>query len=365
MKVKAKDIQNCNSTYKEHPKSYDENDKDKVGLLFSRITELELEDESSSNRFQNLTTIPARSATGSSIRGFMMSSASIATALSRSRAAQSQARIHHRLMELRILLQRYMVQLASSASSSTSNGTDCSLLHNDINQDIHTTFLDMRSIMVRNGIFDMELHAMEKEVEIAEEEEDKDYLKLREQQWKPVLNRHQRALKIRSGALVASSSFKHKTSGSSLQPQAFRVIDPTFWDHIQNIISQEKMMTTNHGSTNYSASSDDEAKTNNHIIYSDGKLYTNLLQDFISDDGYHSNINLNDGSHISSSSDAIKSLQLSMQKRVAHKKRVDRKASKGRKLRYKVYDKMTHYTFPIFRPTPTISEDQWFPSLFK
>jgi hypothetical protein len=125
------------------------------------------------------------------------------------------------------------------------------------------------------------------------------------------------------------------------------------------------MMTTNHGSTNYSASSDDEAKTNNHIIYSDGKLYTNLLQDFISDDGYHSNINLNDGSHISSSSDAIKSLQLSMQKRVAHKKRVDRKASKGRKLRYKVYDKMTHYTFPIFRPTPTISEDQWFPSLFK
>jgi len=369
MKLKTTDIHNRNSTDKEYSASYGENGKDKVDQLFSRITELELADESnvSSNKFQKLNTTPG-SSTRNSVRGFKKkSSASITTAISRSRAAQSQARIHHRLMELRILLQRYIVQLASSPSS-TSSSTDISFLHNDINQNIRNTFLDMRGIMLRNGIMDIESKVVEEKMQ--EAEEDNDYLKLREEQWKPILNRHQRALKIRSGALVSSSSFKHKTGGSSSQQQPFRVIDPTFWDHIQNIISQEQMMTIHHGSTNKSASSDEEAKTgrNNHLIYSDGKLYSNMLQDFISNDGHHGNISLATSQPTDTSrttSDAIKALQLSMQKRVANKKKVDRKASKGRKIRYKVHDKMTHYTFPIFRPTPSIPEDQWFPSLFK
>ncbi len=43
---------------------------------------------------------------------------------------------------------------------------------------------------------------------------------------------------------------------------------------------------------------------------------------------------------------------------------VDRRASKGRKIRYAVVPKLVNFTFPVSRPEPTISEDVWFKSLF-
>jgi hypothetical protein len=43
---------------------------------------------------------------------------------------------------------------------------------------------------------------------------------------------------------------------------------------------------------------------------------------------------------------------------------VDRRASKGRKIRYAVHPKLVNFAFPIARPVPTIVENVWFNSLF-
>ena len=43
---------------------------------------------------------------------------------------------------------------------------------------------------------------------------------------------------------------------------------------------------------------------------------------------------------------------------------VDRRASKGRKIRYTVHPKLVNFTFPLSRPEPIISDDVWFKSLF-
>ena len=43
---------------------------------------------------------------------------------------------------------------------------------------------------------------------------------------------------------------------------------------------------------------------------------------------------------------------------------VDRRASKGRKIRYAIVPKLVNFTFPVSRPEPAISEDVWFKSLF-
>ena len=43
---------------------------------------------------------------------------------------------------------------------------------------------------------------------------------------------------------------------------------------------------------------------------------------------------------------------------------VDRRASKGRKIRYTVNPKLVNFTFPVARKEPMISDDVWFKSLF-
>jgi len=44
---------------------------------------------------------------------------------------------------------------------------------------------------------------------------------------------------------------------------------------------------------------------------------------------------------------------------------VDRKASKGRKIRYKVHEKLVNFAVPATDIRPAIDEDMWFKSLFR
>jgi hypothetical protein len=49
------------------------------------------------------------------------------------------------------------------------------------------------------------------------------------------------------------------------------------------------------------------------------------------------------------------------------KKMVDRKASKGRKIRYHEIAKLVNFTFPLSRPSnpsSNLDQDEWFRSLF-
>ena len=297
------------------------NDNNYVDKLFSRIEELELADASASNSvvWKQRSGDPGDS-----------------SSLRKSKAAKSQLRLNHKLMELRILLQRYMSQV----SQPQQHNSDKEILQ--VTEQIRNTLLLARRTMLNNHQQETTpIDASEAALVLVS-----DYEKAREEQWKPVLNQHQRALRIRSG--VASSSSKQ--AGSSKQ---FRVIDQTFFDHIENVIAQEQLFPT--------ASSIDEPsrqqQDGNDIIYMDGKLYSHMLQDFIASSAS------DDTSKTGTTT--LKAMQLTMQKQLRNKKKVDRKASKGRKIRYKVHDKMTHYTFPVFRPTPAISEQDWFPSLFK
>jgi hypothetical protein len=51
--------------------------------------------------------------------------------------------------------------------------------------------------------------------------------------------------------------------------------------------------------------------------------------------------------------------------RFKNKKQVDRKASKGLKIRYVEIPKLVNFTFPISRESKTsLNEDEWFQSLF-
>ena len=47
------------------------------------------------------------------------------------------------------------------------------------------------------------------------------------------------------------------------------------------------------------------------------------------------------------------------------KKQVDRRASKGRKIRYKEIPKLVNFTFPLSRSNNSnLDQDEWFQSLF-
>lgn len=301
------------------------NNNNNVVKLFSRIEELELADASASN------SVVWKNKKRSGDPGDSSS-------WQKSKAAKSQLRLHHKLMELRILLQRYMSQV----SQQQLHNSDKEILQ--VTEQIRNTLLLARRTMLNNHQQETTpIDASEAELVLVS-----DYEKAREEQWKPVLNQHQRALRIRSGAASSSS----KQAGSS---QQFRVMDPTFWDHIENVIAQEQLFPTAISIEDPSR----QQKDGNGMIYMDGKLYSHMLQDFIASSS------TSDDASTSTGTTTLKAMQLTMQKQLRNKKKVDRKASKGRKIRYKVHDKMTHYTFPVFRPTPAISEQDWFPSLFK
>lgn len=169
--------------------------------------------------------------------------------------------------------------------------------------------------------------------------------------WIHTLDRHHRESRLHSG-LAAKAGTK------------FRVVDQSFWSQVSAAASQERLLGIRR--TTSTATVDSK-------VFDDSRTYRHLLKDFVEASALGRNVNGPTSGYPFSSGTAAAAATERL-RRVAHKKDriagrrrkndVDRKASKGRKIRYAIYPKLANFAFPIERPEPVVGEDIWFRGLF-
>lgn len=216
--------------------------------------------------------------------------------IAKTKAAQSQTKLHGHLMECRILLQR---------STSTNDGC----------VDLLAKLLSARSQLMFHGNKDYSdiVHHNEKLHQTIQHEHDEC-----KGEWKEVLNRRHKDLQLHSG-LTAKAHFK--------------VMDSTFWQQVDATVAHELRLGND---------------------FQEDKLYQHMLQDFLA----------------SSAKAPVGDSTKRVVKRTSTnqpKKEVDRRATKGRKIRYLVVPKLVNFTFPVARlqsNTSGMDEEEWFKSLF-
>ena len=219
------------------------------------------------------------------------------------------------------------------------------------------------------------------------------------QQWKTILNKHHSNLALHSGMSVNSSKFQS------------RAVDVSFWEQVQSSLEHDlfKLRSTQTTTTTHDDGEGDTSNgdggNRNRLEFDDSKLYQQQLKDFISQSsssGTSGKTNKR-GMTIDPATEAATRLKRAIRKKTGgedvdlsslltsddptstaldsngllaamKKKRasnsnggsssVDRRASKGRKIRYTVNPKLVNFTFPVARKEPMISDDVWFKSLF-
>ena len=257
----------------------------------------------------------------------------------RSKAAQSQTKIYNHLLECRILLQRAV--LGSPPSHDDDNNDT------DENEDNDDQVLDRC-----NGLLQSLLRARKQLLTGESEDNDDDddeyselvtgpTSKLQEtlqeeyetcrNEWKQILDRRHKDLKLHAG-LTAKSQF--------------RVLDSSFWQQVDATVEYEKLRRQNQAS-------DNETKNGMYEL-DDSKVYQQLLKDFVA----HSTVT-------AAGKAGMSQIGRSKSTSSSNKQQVDRRASKGRKIRYKEIPKLVNFTFPLSRPhTTNLDQDEWFQSLF-
>ena len=132
--------------------------------------------------------------------------------------------------------------------------------------------------------------------------------------WKEVFNKRYKDLRLHAG-LTAKAQFK--------------LLDSDFWQQVESTSTYEL------------------ASVNGSSHFDDSKVYQHMLQDFLL------------GRDKNTAMDVIK-----RKKGKKSTKEVDRRASKGRKIRYAVIPKLVNFTFPQQRGETAMDDDEWFKSLF-
>ena len=227
--------------------------------------------------------------------------------IAKTKAALSQTKLHGQLMECRILFQRIMTKPSSLE--------DCNLLLSNL--------LTARSVMMHHsststvtGPVDCHYSEIVQDDKQLEQTIDREYNNYKSE-WEEVLNRRHKDLQLHSG-LTAKAHFK--------------IMDSTFWQQVEATVAHE-----------LSSGQD----------FHDNKLYQHMLQDFLA-------------LSVAPSREEKRSVakRTSINK---SKEQVDRRASKGRKVRFMVVPKLVNFTFPVARPQSNVSgmdEEGWFKSLF-
>ena len=232
----------------------------------------------------------------------------------RAEAAQSQAKIYNHFVECRILLQR-----AITASAEEQDKKDESV--EESCNTLLKSLLEARSQLV-SGETDVE----GKYDDVVDNTSDDLGDVLQEEYeacrgiWKTVLNKRHNDLKLHSG-LTAKSQFK--------------VMDSSFWEQVEGTMEYESL----------------RENEDNKDTFDDTKVYQQLLKDFVA-----TSANAKSGTSARPERSS---------KKDDKKKEVDRRASKGRKIRYKEIPKLVNFTFPLSRNNnSTLDQDEWFQSLF-
>jgi hypothetical protein len=240
----------------------------------------------------------------------------------RAQEVQSQTKIYNHLLESRILLQRAIHKVNNNSGEDNDNHS--SSFRETCNTLIQTLMQARSQLSSSPPESDYESLLQPKaNLHTALQEE---YEQHREE-WKRILNRKHKNLRLHSGVTAKSQ---------------FRIMDSSFWEQVEGTLEYEEIRNVD---------ADDEP-----LLFDDSKVYQQLLKDFVA------NSTSNAARAESSAESAARS---SSKSKNSKKKVVDRRASKGRKIRYKEIPKLVNFTFPLSRPnTSTLNTEEYFQSLF-
>jgi protein AATF/BFR2 len=313
-----------------------------------------------------------------------------------SRAAQSQAALYWSLVECRIVLQRSVAglhkwRLLQQQQQQQETGIDSQGAPDAADQssefveqcdELLVRLLEGRRTLTRKqtGGIDTQQHRDKEQDKVAisyasvvaanrdadepteplENVLQSEYDEIRSD-WRDVLNKRHSDVRLRSG-LTSKTQFK--------------VVDSSFWHQVEATAEHEHQhhqLRANAAARSTSSSSDKESRP----TFDDSKVYQQLLKDFLS--SHHGASGAASGS--SDAQERLLRRRREKEQQSSSRAAVDRKASKGRKIRYHDIPKLQHFTFPIARgagggngggggssahpaATTLLDEDEWFRSLF-
>mmetsp|Transcript_955 Transcript_955/g.1097 ORF Transcript_955/g.1097 Transcript_955/m.1097 type:complete len:307 (+) Transcript_955:259-1179(+) len=257
---------------------------------------------------------------------------------------QSQTKIYNHLLESRILLQRAInnvnsgddllsdgkVSRKQDASTSSLRGTCNALIEkllrarNQISESKHKIDANKYKCVLSSSLTASLHNSLQDE-----------YDRLKED-WRIILNRRHKNLSLHSGITAKSQ---------------FRVMDSSFWEQVEATMEYEEIRIMN-------ASENSRSKNEKKILFDDSKVYQQLLKDFVA--------NSTNGVGTDSFPQRLRSsTKHKNNNNNMNQKDVDRRASKGRKIRYKEIPNLVNFTFPLSRPnTSNLNQDEYFQSLF-
>ena len=291
-----------------------------------------------------LTSLESSDRAAAKLRKYQMSTET----LPRSFAAKSQVEIHTNLIECRILIQQ---ALSSVNNVVREDDDDIDENRNGLDELLNKLITARRQLCFSN---DEEVESdSESETdsgsdsEVEEDDEDskndkrlaKEYSKLRTN-WKETLNKHHANINLQN------QQNKNK----------FQVIDQSLWAQVESNVKHSVIL--DHAHINDGDDKEDQEQAlSKQMQHDDSKLYQHMLKEYIL-------LSAERGKDDAASA-AAERLKRSM-KKGAKKKDVDRRASKGRKIRYVVHEKLQNFTFPVSRGTGSggiMDEDVLFKSM--
>jgi len=218
----------------------------------------------------------------------------------RSEAAQSQTKIYGSLVETRILLQRSLQAQQQQSHDDAAAAVDrCSNLLAQLLNARQTLF----------PVHDTNEHKPDYETLVQQNDEDalsnslQSEFEHHQKEWKEVLDRRNKDARLHSGAL------SHKTQ--------FRVVDSSFWQQVEATVQHEELRQQQH----------QHSQSGSPAVFDDTKVYQHLLKDFVA---------TSNGDAQAAAQQRLAKLNKKATSNSSSKKKaqVDRRASKGRKIRY-------------------------------
>ena len=243
-------------------------------------------------------------------------------------AAIAQQKIQTNLVQVRILLQRALqTDISEDEDTNEAAVNECN--------DLLTQLLAARETLEHPGegtsSNDLKELIQPGNKDQLEEKLAKDFEKC-QKDWESIFNQRHKDVRLHAGLTSSKNQF--------------RVLDNSFWEQVEQTVSHEELMMQSHESP------EELGKKQ----FDDSKVYQQLLKDFLS---------VSNSDSKTGGSSTTKTLGPTGRLSVRTVNKVDRRASKGRKLRYTPIPKLVNFTFPLSRPsTGMLDEDAWFRSMF-
>jgi len=280
------------------------------------------------------------------------------------RAAQSQTKIYSSLMECRILLQRAATGVAAVSTEVEDDEEGEAGERAKADAQCENLLTQLRQAR-QKLVFSSSATNSDEAAKASSDEVDmnaalqSEYEKCREE-WKQVLDSRHRSVQLHAGAgLRSMTKFGAGAGGNSNS-----VINASFWQQVEATVQHEQLRRQR-------LENNEDQTQQPQALFDDSKVYQQMLKDFVATSTVLSNGGgVKDGDGIDAVQARLRSKQSS-----SKKPDVDRRASKGRKIRYTPLPKLANFTFPQSRRHRTVAssfttttlnldEDEWFRSLF-